>query len=662
MRLITMQKIVNLTLGVACMGMIIFSASSSDAAQKEILQPKTLILSPEALHPANFKDKTNKSGESSELKNITSEVSLLKKKPSEASLEVKQRPLKKINPKLELIVKPEKVKAPSTEKKAVFTPKTVLQKPEAKTPPVLKIALNTPKKLPVKETIAQKKDKQVIKTKSKEAIKEISVKKKEVKKEPAPSTLIAEAKPDSKLEDKKEAGPEITVVPETKEISIAAESVLDTKDVSSESAVTVAEAPKVTTVAVNTTLSPPSPLTFIPAEEKREVQIVVGESKVISAIGLIRTAVGNPLIADVVVVSNHELLVNGKTPGTTTLTLWDKRGRLTYIVTVLREPLSTKTRIFPLQYMWLKKYDVKTGDGKVTWTVSTNATLMGEIDKSLSLGISKDSYSINTELNNIVVQGTEKDIQKAEMIIGSLDVPPQQILIETRVLEVTDDDSKTMGISWNINKEKVAIQFDTSGGQFKIDTLGALSEQYIAKVNALQEAGKANLLANPKISAVLHRDPGFVFLGDSIPVVTTTKDSTGASLQSVSYVEVGVNLFFLPTSISADGYVTMFVHTVSTSVSGFTSAGYPMFKGKSARSELRIKDGEAVVMGGLLRSDETEVLQKVPYLSELPFLGNFFKNKKKTKKNSEMIVIFIPHVLRNAETIPSAPLKPFNKN
>lgn len=661
MRLSTMQKIVNLTLGVACMGMIIFSASSSNAAQKEILQPKTLILTPEALHPANFKDKTNKSGKSPELKNITSEVSLLKKKPSEASLEVKQRPLKKINPKLELIVKPEKVKAPSTEKKAVFTPKTVLQKPEAKTPPVLKVVLNMPKKLPVKETIVQKKDKQVIKTKSKEAIKKIPVKK-EVKKEPAPSTLIAEAKPDSKLEDKKEAGPEITVVPETKEINIAAESVLDNKDVSSESAVTVAETPKVTTVAVNTTLSPPSPLTFIPAEEKREVQIVVGESKVISAIGLIRTAVGNPLIADVVVVSNHELLVNGKTPGTTTLTLWDKRGRLTYIVTVLREPLSTKTRIFPLQYMWLKKYDVKTGDGKVTWTVSTNATLMGEIDKSLSLGISKDSYSINTELNNIVVQGTEKDIQKAEMIIGSLDVPPQQILIETRVLEVTDDDSKTMGISWNMNKEKVAIQFDTSGGQFKIDTLGALSEQYIAKVNALQEAGKANLLANPKISAVLHRDPGFVFLGDSIPVVTTTKDSTGASLQSVSYVEVGVNLFFLPTSISADGYVTMFVHTVSTSVSGFTSAGYPMFKGKSARSELRIKDGEAVVMGGLLRSDETEVLQKVPYLSELPFLGNFFKNKKKTKKNSEMIVIFIPHVLRNAETLPSAPLKPFNKN
>ncbi len=589
-----MRRVANLILcGSACICMMFFAGNEVYAAPKDALHPKTLILSPEALHPANLKDKTNKSGKSPELKNITSEVSLLKKKPSESSLEVKQRPLKKIKPKLELIVKLDAVKLPSPLKEIVLPQKTVLKKSEKKVQPLLKIALSTPKKLPVKETIAQKKD---------------------------------------------------------------------NKDVSSESAVTVAETPKVTAVAVNTTLSPPSPLTFIPAEEKREVQIVVGESKVISAIGLIRTAVGNPVIADVVVVSNHELLVNGKTPGTTTLTLWDKRGRLTYIVTVLREPLSTKTKIFPLQYMWLKKHEVKTGDGKVTWTVSTNATLMSEIDKSLSLGISKDSFSINTELNNIVVQGTEKDIQKAEMIIGSLDVPPQQILIEARVLEVTDDDMKTMGFSWNINKEKVAIQYDTSGGQFKIDTLGALSEQYIAKVNALQETGKANLLANPKIAAVIHRDPGIVFLGDSIPIVTTTKDSTGASLQSVSYVEVGVNLFFLPTSISADGYVTMFVHSVSTSVSGFTSAGYPMFKGKSIRSELRIKDGEAVVMGGLLRSDETEVLQKVPYLSDLPFLGNFFKNKKKTKKNSEMVVIFIPHILRNAETVPSAPLKPFNKN
>ncbi len=400
--------------------------------------------------------------------------------------------------------------------------------------------------------------------------------------------------------------------------------------------------------------TPPVPVTFIPAEEKREVQLVVGESKVISAFSLIRTAIGNPSVADIVVISNREILINGKNAGTTTLTLWDKRGRMTYVITVYKEPLTTRTKIFPLQYLWLRKYDVKGDSGTVTWTVTTNNTLISEIDKTLSMVLGQGSYSINSELNHIVVQGTEKDLHKAEEVIRKLDVPEQQILVEVRVLEVSEDDLKQTGITWNLNKEKVAVQYDSSGGQFKIDTLGQLSEQYIAQINALQDAGKTNLLANPKITTVLHTDPGIVFLGDSYPITTVTKDATGSSLQSVTYVDVGVNLFFLPTKVSEDGYVTMFVRIGSQTIIGFSTAGFPSFRGKNIRSEVRIKDGEAVVMGGLLRSDEIESMQKVPYLAELPFLGNFFKNKKKTTRKTEMIVIFTPHILKNPETIPAS--------
>lgn len=402
----------------------------------------------------------------------------------------------------------------------------------------------------------------------------------------------------------------------------------------------------------------PVPVTFLPAEEKREIQLVVGESKVISAFALVRTAVGNPAVADVVVVSNHELLINGKTPGTTTLTLWDKRGRMTYIITVYKEPLSTQTKIFPLQYLWLKQYTVERESNKISWKISQNSVLMNEIDKTLSLVIGKDSYSINSELNNIVIQGTDKDLEKAESVISKIDIPETQILVEAKVMEVSEDDLKNIGITWNINKEKVAVQYDTTGGQFKIDTLGALSEQYVVKLNSLQDTGKANLLANPKIGTVLHADPGRVFLGDSIPITTVTKDASGNTLQNVSYVDIGVDLFFLPTKVSDDGYVTMFVLTSVSTVSGFNTSGQPSLKGNAVRSEVRIKDGEAVVIGGLLRSEDVESMQKVPYLADLPFLGNFFKNKKKTSKKNEMIIIFTPHILRGTETTPASAMTP----
>ena len=389
------------------------------------------------------------------------------------------------------------------------------------------------------------------------------------------------------------------------------------------------------------------------SSEPKELKLVVGESKIIPVRGLVRSAVGDPNIIGVLAISSHELLINGKAGGTTSLTIWGDEGRVTYQVIVTKEPLATKILVIPLKNIRLQTLSYK--DGVIT--KSLDKEMIANLEKMLSMFLGKDRFNINSELNNIVVQGTEKDIKNTQELILNLDKPLPQIMIEAKIIEFSESDIKALGLNWTLQKNKIFTSTLSTkatpqelrtynkleGATITFDSLGSYSEQYLATLSALERAGKTKILANPKMVAQDGKIASLI-VGDRVPIITTTYDEQGNRSQSASYIPVGIVLNITP-KIGDDGYITTFIVPEVSIVSEW-KGDYPVISTRQTSSEIRVKDGESIVIGGLLSSKEIEILSQVPLLGEIPILGSLFRNKEKSKVKAEIVIILTPHILK----------------
>lgn len=380
-------------------------------------------------------------------------------------------------------------------------------------------------------------------------------------------------------------------------------------------------------------------------EKIPQLRLVVGESKIISAKGIIRTAVGNPAVADILVVSEGEILINGKAPGTTNITIWHKEGRSTYEVLVEKEPLATKVQVFPLKNLRLQIVEYDKNRAEII--TKTNTELISDIEKMLSLIVEKDKFTINANLNNIVVQGTEKQLEKVKNLLEELDRSLPQIMVETKVMEVSEQDLKSMGARWNLQNNKVTATFNKEGAPsinttITFTSLGGYTEQYISTLELLESNGKAKTLANPKMIAQDGKTATIV-IGERVPILTTTMQQ-GTVTTSAEYIPVGIILGINP-KINQGNYITTFVLTEVSSYYLTGNISYPFITSKQAQSEIRVKDGEGIVIGGLLSSKEIENFTKVPLLGDIPIFGDLFKKKEKNYEKKEIIIILVPHII-----------------
>ena len=128
--------------------------------------------------------------------------------------------------------------------------------------------------------------------------------------------------------------------------------------------------------------------------------------------------------------------------------------------------------------------------------------------------------------------------------------------------------------------------------------------------------------------------------------VVCTVTGTGVSQQSFQFVSAGIILTVTPT-VSTDGQVMMKINPVSSfPVPGLTSVG-PTIQTRSAQTTVLVKDGQTIVIGGLINETDTNNIQKVPLLGDIPILGAFFRRQLKEKNRTELLVFVTPHVIKN---------------
>jgi type II secretory pathway component GspD/PulD (secretin) len=163
--------------------------------------------------------------------------------------------------------------------------------------------------------------------------------------------------------------------------------------------------------------------------------------------------------------------------------------------------------------------------------------------------------------------------------------------------------------------------------------------ELILALKALEDSGDAKLLASPQI-ATLSGQEARIFVGDRVPIVLD--DTEGE--RSIHFLESGINLRVTPR-ISDDGYVTIHVRPEVSTFVWRSDTDFPQIRTREAETTVRVKDGQPIVLGGLLQEQESENISRIPFLSQLPLLGSLFQWKETKNFRTETTIFLIPRIV-----------------
>ena len=249
-----------------------------------------------------------------------------------------------------------------------------------------------------------------------------------------------------------------------------------------------------------------------------------------------------------------------------------------------------------------------------------------------------------------LVEDTPEFLGRIDSLVASIDVPPTQVLIEAKILEITLTDEDSYGLDW-INLFSSGDGSGDFGTQGLSDPTAAgfffdfVSPDFSATLNALTAQGRVRTLSTPKLLAVEGQESE-VIVGDrrGYSVTTTINQVT---TESVEFLESGVILRVTPV-VDSDGQVMMAINPeVSTGIID-PLTGIPSQTTTEVTTSMIVPDGKTIFVGGLIKHRVDESKRGVPVLSKIPGLGRLFSNRQKIKTNTETIVLITPTIVTPA--------------
>lgn len=267
---------------------------------------------------------------------------------------------------------------------------------------------------------------------------------------------------------------------------------------------------------------------------------------------------------------------------------------------------------------------------------------LGDRDTSGSTGINQGVIqSEGAKSKTLVLRGPESVVKSAAAAVADLDLPGAQVKISVSIHDVNDTALRELGVSWNIGG--TTFQEKTPQG-INFGGFNRTPFNFGATIRALETQDKAQLLASPEVT-VLDNERAFVLIGNKLNLPKFDGyDANKIPIYSTSEYRVGIYLQ-VAASVAADGTITLAIYPqVSTVVktTEINGASYPDIATREAQTTLRVKTGETIVIGGLLRNEELEQLEQVPILSKIPLFGELFKRRKKTRSSSQVVISLTP--------------------
>lgn len=396
---------------------------------------------------------------------------------------------------------------------------------------------------------------------------------------------------------------------------------------------------------------------FATNKEPIAVNVLVGQSRLITFDrSLERFSVSNPDVAEAVLVSGNQVVINGKAFGQINLIAWEKN--------------STRFIVFDVY-------------------VRTNLSL---IDSQIRTLFPKDDIRLSQANGSVVLSGTvndEKTAAQAEAVIQAagfktvnmLSSPVKdlvQVQLQVRVAEVNRNRMRELGTAYAYQSQPGTGGFIGSGGSpYSVGAidggkiLGSVAGSALnvfvmggnafTFIRALQEQGALRALAEPNLIAMNGQEASFLAGGEfPVPVVQggTGQNSTAVTIE---FKEYGVRLRFKPTVLDEDHIRLELEPEVSTLdfVNGVRLNGFiiPGLRTRRAKTGIELRDGQSFALAGLLDNSESRSVSKVPGLGNVPIIGNLFKSKSFQANESELVFIVTAQIVHpvNRDDLPPMP-------
>jgi len=275
-----------------------------------------------------------------------------------------------------------------------------------------------------------------------------------------------------------------------------------------------------------------------------------------------------------------------------------------------------------------------------------------------------NSQDKDLRARRLVLRGEPSRLDSAMRLLQSIDLKPQQLYVEVQVVEADPKVEENVGFDWSWSPlqffEKPAgtgiSAGDSTTGLRNLGStvtrpgnLGSWSRaplSFSALLTSKVTRGEARMLANPKVG-VTDNDGASIFIGDTIRAQVAQATGLGTQTIQIEEFPVGIILLIHPR-INADGNITMHVNPVVSTVTDIIN-GLPQTSSREAETTLIVKDGETIVLGGLIQDSYSKVVTEVPFLSKLPIIGELFKNRSKSKKRTDVIITITPHIMKDDE-------------
>ena len=363
--------------------------------------------------------------------------------------------------------------------------------------------------------------------------------------------------------------------------------------------------------------------------------------------------VGNPGVADVVPLSDTALYIQGGTPGNTNISLYDANKNLLGIIEV-------KVAV-----------DFSDAAAAIRSAVPESKVQVANINERLRLtGEVRNSVDMAR-----VVEIANQYATTENGVINALRITdPQQVNLEVRVLEATRQAGRDLGV--NIRVEGGTSLVGTGAGLSVNANAAGQAQTYLTDANgrgstlngvpfgtavanvlstsgvnidliidALEKKGSARRLAQPNLTAVSGETAKFN-AGGEVPIPKAVQGSDGLSYD---YRAFGVVLEFVPTVLDSSKINLRVKTEVSEPDWGNTVGGNPSFVTRKAESVIELRDGQSFAMAGLLKVDDARNIEQVPWLGQVPILGALFRSTSFQKKESDLVIVVTPRLVRPAE-------------
>ena len=265
--------------------------------------------------------------------------------------------------------------------------------------------------------------------------------------------------------------------------------------------------------------------------------------------------------------------------------------------------------------------------------------------------------------NIILIRGMPSDYKRIVKLLERLDNLPRQVLIEVVIAEVRLSDAWQLGVEWTLknkfsynNEDYTSLfetNFDNVPGQFGF-TFSILDSMDNAKaiLHTLAGENDLNLLSSPHIM-VLNNETATVNVGQEVPIATSqtvSSDITVLDVQTIQYRDTGIILTVTPR-INADGIIIMEIEQQVSALSEETVEGIdsPVFRNRQLKTKLAVKDGQPILMGGLIDSATQKTESGVPGLKDVPLLGWLFKYESEKTVKQELLILITPYVIASED-------------